>query len=430
MKKKLFLIHGWIGNQLGILFFIICFSGTISTISHELDWLIQSNYRATPQSTFVSRNVISNNFARTYPKAKITYWIRHDEPYLCDLLYKEEDNKLSFVFANPYTGEIQGETSLMAQLYLRDLHYYLFIPFQIGNYIVLLFGFLMLVSVISALYFYKSWWKKLFTLDIKKGSNKFSRSLHRVVGLWTIPFIFLIVIISSWYFAERANIAGIKPMVNPKHIKLDILNYQKEEKSSFPFNIDYDKAVKIAEEAIPHLKVKNISPAIDSTETIYLMGNSNVPLVRQRANRVYINPYNYKIEHIQNAATSTTIMWINDIVDPLHFGYWGGITTKIIWFIFGLFISILILSGIYISLKRKARLKQKGMIEKISVNAINTIITSCLFYFMLKRLHTRYEATILAHCVIFIFWTAVFALLYYLLVFKIRKTRSVENKIN
>ncbi|WP_159025530.1 PepSY domain-containing protein [Aquimarina sp. Aq78] len=430
MKKKLFLIHRWIGNQLGILFFIICFSGTISTISHELDWLIQSNYRATPQSTFVSRNVILNNFAMTFPKAKITYWIRHDEPYLCDLLYKEENNKLSFVFANPYTGEIQGETSLTAQLYLRDLHYYLFIPFQIGNYIVLLFGFLILVSVISALYFYKSWWKKLFTLDIKKGSNKFSRSLHRLVGLWTIPFIFLIVIISSWYFAERANIAGMKPMVNPKHIKLDILNYQKEEKSSFPFTIDYDKAVKIAEEAIPHLKVKNISPAIDSTETIYLMGNSNIPLVRQRANRVYINPYNYKVEHIQSAATSTTIMWINDIVDPLHFGYWGGITTKIIWFIFGLFISILILSGIYISLKRKARLKQNGMIEKISVNAINTIITSCLFYFMLKRLQTRYEATILAHCVIVIFWTAVFALLYYLLVFKIRKTRSVENKIN
>lgn len=430
MKKKLFLIHGWIGTQLGILFFIICFSGTISTISHELDWLIQSSYRATPQSTFVSRNVISNNFAKAYPKAKITYWIRHDEPYLCDLLYKEENNKLSFVFANPYTGEIQGETSLMAQLYLRDLHYYLFIPFQIGNYIVLFFGFLIFVSAISALYFYKSWWKKLFVLDIKKGSNKFSRSLHRLVGLWTIPFIFLTVIISSWYFAERTNIAGIKPMVNPKHIKLDILNYQKEEKSLFPFNIDYDKAIKVAEKAIPHLKVKNISPAIDSTETIYLMGNSNIPLVRQRANRVYINPYNYKIEHIQSAVKSTTIMWINDIVDPLHFGYWGGITTKIIWFIFGLFISILILSGTYISLKRKARLKLKSRIEKVSVNAINTLIISCLFYFMLKRLQTRYEATILAHCVIFIFWTALFALLYYVLVFKIRKTRGVENKIN
>jgi uncharacterized iron-regulated membrane protein len=80
------------------------------------------------------------------------------------------------------------------------------------------------------------------------------------------------------------------------------------------------------------------------------MGNSNVPLVRQRANRVYINPYNYKIEHIQSAAKSSTIMWINDIVDPLHFGYWGGITTKIIWFIFGLMISILILSGIYMKL--------------------------------------------------------------------------------
>ncbi|WP_160170132.1 PepSY-associated TM helix domain-containing protein [Aquimarina megaterium] len=424
MKKKLFLLHGWIGRQLGLLFFIICFSGTISTVSHELDWLIQSDYRATPQSTYISRNVISNNFAKTYPKAKITYWIRHDEPYLCDLLYKEENEKLSFVFANPYTGEIQGETSLTAQLYLRDLHYYLFIPFQIGNYIVLLFGFLILVSVVSALYFYKSWWKKFFVLDVKNGGNKFSRSSHRFVGLWAIPFIFLIVIINSWYFIERTNIAGIKPLVNPKHIKLDILNYQNKKKSLFPFNIDYDKAVKIAEKAIPHFKVKNISPAIDSTETIYVMGNSNVPLVRQRANRVYINPYNYKIEHIQNAAKSSTIMWINDIADPLHFGYWGGITTKIIWFILGLIISILILSGIYISLKRKHRSKQKSRIEKIFLNVSNTLVICCVFYFMLKRLHTRYEATVLAHFVVFISWALLFALWYYVLVYSIRKTRS------
>ncbi len=54
---------------------------------------------------------------------------------------------------------------------------------------------------------------------------------------------------------------------------------------------------------------------------------------------MYINPNTYEVVKVQNAKNISTTMWINDIADPLHFGNWGGLTTKIIWFIFGLGIS-------------------------------------------------------------------------------------------
>ncbi|PIF00071.1 MAG: hypothetical protein CR994_07710 [Maribacter sp.] len=49
----------------------------------------------------------------------------------------------------------------------------------------------------------------------------------------------------------------------------------------------------------------------------------------------------------------STLIWLNDIADPLHFGSWGGLATKVIWFIGGLGISSLVLSGIWMTLKRR-----------------------------------------------------------------------------
>ena len=156
------------------------------------------------------------------------------------------------------------------------------------------------ISTLTALVFYRRWWSKAFKIETGQNTNKLIRSIHRVVGIWSVPFILLIAVISMWYFAERADIGGIKREVNPRHAKL-VADFQQKYPNMYPFKLDYDKAISIAEQAIPNFKVGNISPAIDSNETIYLMGTGNAALVRQRANRVYINPYDYSIVKVQNA---------------------------------------------------------------------------------------------------------------------------------
>ena len=43
---------------------------------------------------------------------------------------------------------------------------------------------------------------------------------------------------------------------------------------------------------------------------------------------------------------------ISEAADPLHFGYFGGITTKILWFLLGLSMSAMALTGVVIYSKR------------------------------------------------------------------------------
>jgi uncharacterized iron-regulated membrane protein len=422
-RKKLFVLHGWIGTKLSILFFIVCFSGTLATLSAEMDWLINPSMRAIPQEKFASRNTIAANFKKSFPTAEITHWSRNNVPYLCDVILKKENDKESYVFVNQYTGKIQGESNMILQRYFRMLHYNLFLPFKIGHFTVLLFGFLLFVSLATALLFYKKWWHKLFELKTGKGPLVFFRSLHRLAGLWSVPFTLLISITGFWYFIERTNIAGLGDAGNPEvpEIKSEV---QKLDQIKLSLNVNYDKAIQLAEKQIPNLKVGDIAIPGYETDYLYLTGKSDVSLVRQRSNRVYIDARNYKIIKSQNAKDIGVMVWISDVADPLHFGFWGGLTTKIIWFLMGLSICSLILSGIWITLKRKAIQKK---VKKESVlgiwKYINLGVNAVLLFFMYQTL-IKTAASVEFITYISLFWIFCVAAGYYIFVYKIKRETS------
>ncbi|WP_236975111.1 PepSY-associated TM helix domain-containing protein [Membranihabitans maritimus] len=418
-KRVLFKIHSWIGINLSILFFIVCFSGTLATLSHEMDWLFIPSMRVTPEETMASKNLIVSNLGVQYPHGKILYWEKVEEPYLSNIIHVDFDGHRRYVFANQYTGDIQGISNLTFQRYFRDLHYYLFIPInQIGNYIVLVFGFLLLISLITALYFYKGWYKKFFTLSRGKGAMVFFRSLHRFIGIWSAPLILVFSITGIWYFIERANIADVSSLINTKIPSIGEFDSARFASDEFLYSIDYDKAVRIAKNEIPGLEIGEIIPPINSTSPLYINGNSHVPLVRSRANRVYLNPYDYSIVRIQKAENENIVSWINDIADPIHFGYWGGIITKLIWFVFGSTISGLILTGIWISLKRNLKKNQKGFgLWKV----FNWLGYLAIMGFMYYLLTSRYRVSFDVLLLVFGIWGILLVLTYYIFVIRLKK---------
>lgn len=420
-RKRVFRIHSWIGIKLSVLFFIVCFSGTLATLSHEMDWLFLPEMRATPQGQLASRNQIVANVRAAFPNGEITYWMTPEEPYLCNIIHVRENDQRRYVFANPYTGAVQGSANLTFQRFFRDLHYYLFIPFQIGHFTVLLFAFLLLISLATALLFYKQWYRKLFQLTTDKGAMVFFRSLHRLVGVWSVPFILLFSVTGIWYFTERANLGGVSDIANLKAPRLvdrpiDSVDFAK-------LTIDYDRAVVIAQQTIPELEVKDILPPSAPGQALYLTGKSNVPLVRNRANRVYLHPKTYEVLQVQRASAVPPVTWLNDIADPLHFGYWGGLATKLIWFVLGVGISSLILTGLWISQKRKvkgaARIRAQHM---GSWKYVNGLVYGVLLIFMYVALVTNYQASGVALLTITVGWLLFIGAGWYLFGYRLHRT--------
>ncbi len=423
-KRNFFKIHSWIGIKLSILFFIVCFSGTIATISHELDWLLTPGIRVKPTQEQVSKNLMRDNIKAEYPNGEITYWMKPGASYLADIVYVEEKGLRKYVFLNPYTGEVQGDAQITIQRYFRDLHYFLFIPFQVGHFIVLAFGFLLLVSLLTALVFYKNWYSKLFVLKTGKGSLVFFRSLHRSIGLWSIPFSLLFAITGIWYFIERSDIGGIRELI---YFDRPIVERNEEEWKNLTLMVDYDRAVQIAKEEIPGLEVEKIGPPSRPGSPLYVYGKNEVPLVRSRANRVYIDPISYDVLAVLNANDLNFATWLNDIADPLHFGYWGGLITKLIWFLMGLGISSLVLSGIWIAVKRQSKQKEKKKVIGNWVYA-NYLITALMFFFMYHALIVRYRVEWNVLLAVTLSWVLVIALSYFIFVVKVKRSVSRSKK--
>ncbi|MEM6699927.1 MAG: PepSY-associated TM helix domain-containing protein, partial [Bacteroidota bacterium] len=281
----------------------------------------------------------------------------------------------------------------------------------------------------TALFFYKNWFRKLFELKTGKGRLVLYRSLHRLVGLWSVPFVILFSVTGIWYFLERTNTANISKVSNTRSPNLEVPMTDSVAFASISYDLDYDKAIEQAKSSIPNLRIKDILPPSKMDGVLYLNGISDVPLVRNRANRIYIHPATYEVIQVQNAKENPTRMWLNDIADPLHFGYWGGLITKIIWFIGGAAISGLVLTGIWISQKRRVKMRNQQQRKVQSMRGwkyVNWVVIALLLFFMYATLITRYQASIAALVVISLAWILGGVGWWYLFVYRIRKSLEKE----
>jgi uncharacterized iron-regulated membrane protein len=413
-KKNYFAIHSWIGVQLSIIFFMVCFSGTIAVFSHELDWIFNSEMRASPQKELASKNEILKQLKTDFPNQHITFWEKSREDYLADIIHLEnEKGAILYVFANPYTGKIQGSSTGTIQRFFRDLHYNLFIPTDIGNYIVLLFGFLLLGSLISGLKFINN--KRKHSLNIGKKNNTlaYTKNLHKTFAIWSIPFILLFSVTAIWYFTERANLFSIADYIDDKEI--ENVSTISTDVDSFSYTLDYDDAIETAKREIPNFTFGSFVIS-DDYKTVEVRGNSDAKLVRYRANRVVIDAKTKNILFLQNASETNSLMAINNLVDPIHFGYFGGLFTKVIWFIFGLLICYLAASGIWIYLKRISKNK-KGT---YTFRYLNWFLFTVIQFFMYSRLILEQHISLKNHMIILCFWLLFLYLMYHIFYKKIR----------
>ncbi|MEM6633620.1 MAG: hypothetical protein AAF694_28360 [Bacteroidota bacterium] len=111
----------------------------------------------------------------------------------------------------------------------------------------------------------------------------------------------------------------------------------------------------------------------------------------------------------------------------MHFGYWGGLITKIIWFFGGLSISGLVLTGIWISLKRKVKDRQRRKAQRLGawkyVNGFfGVLILICMYAFLVLR----YAASLPIILLITGGWGFLAVLAWYVFDYRIKKAVEKE----
>jgi len=176
-------------------------------------------------------------------------------------------------------------------------------------------------------------------------------SLHRLLGVWSLAFIPVIGITVVWYLLEwNDTIVWEEYKESTEHgLLADARSVD---------GTQIDRWIAVAKEAHPEMKVANIWLPYSSGEAVSLTGQADAALVRERANEVVIDPITGEVASVKRAREMGWQQRWTHTADPLHFGGFGGLWTKIIWFLSGLALAVLSFSGVAIYCLRNTGKKE------------------------------------------------------------------------
>ena len=127
------------------------------------------------------------------------------------------------------------------------------------------------------------------------------------------------------------------------------------------------KAMKTADIEFPDLNIKSVRFPSRKNAPMIFQGQSSAILVRDRANLISFDPvtgeFLTKFRGEQLNATAR----ITEAVDPLHFGTFAGLPSRIVYFIFGLLLSTLAVSGTYMFAMKTSRISNRQVFSKRKV---------------------------------------------------------------
>ncbi|HAU27058.1 MAG TPA: peptidase [Alteromonas australica] len=350
-KQNALNAHNWVGVFLSVLLFLVCLSGTVAVFHLEFErWEqphIQEMDNVSPQviekamDTFLAQNPEeSHHLYVVFPTSDIPR------------LVVENDHKAYFA---DQEGNLLEEESVSFTQMLVDLHLYLNLPQSWGMILVSALGAIICTLVITGIIAHKRMSKDAFKLRRGGNGQQAQIDLHNRFGLWAAPF-HLVIGITGAYF----GMAGIIL------VTVATLNY----------NGDRDAVVNQIFTPDPVLAPQEGKPAIGKAFaqmetlapekspiflTVHEVGEPEqfIEIYAKAPNRmIYAEGYRFDTAgNVVGVAGYEFGEWGKQLVWAmyrLHFGDLYGMTSKWLYFVLGVMLTMLCVSGMEVWLSKKA----------------------------------------------------------------------------
>lgn len=365
-KSFWFAVHGWLTLPIWGLLLLISVTGTLCVVSQEITWLASPHVRAdNPEGASLrSFDSLASAVTQAHPGAQIQS-VQMNAPYLAHLVRVSlPTGGRKILHVNQYTGRIQGETQgVSLRGFMLALHGWLMFPWQddynIGWYIVTAVSIPLLASLITGLILVKRFWRVFYQprLRFDKGARVFWGDAHRLIGVWSMWFVLIISASGFWFLIE--GVMGQNDVVTyPSIPVLTRESVPVTADGAAPDLVSLDRAVAAAREVYPDLRVKSVTMPEHAYGPLSVSGARGISLLRENTNVVHFNPYSGDIVDVRGSGDLSAVQFASALLMPLHFGDFGGLIVKGIWFLFGCLLSLMICSGLVIWSKRTVNATQ------------------------------------------------------------------------
>jgi len=359
MRKKLFKWHS-IGALIAILpVIIISVTGSILVFKSEIDtWLMPEamTVNVNQSQQRLSLDVLIAKVKEENPKYEVGTWEIFDNVYdntaRSDTAYLIErgTNTWAKVYLNQYTGEMLSTpvgTSDDLTDWLLDLHYKFLLETK-GMFIGAIVSLILLFLGISGIILYRKFWLNFFTLRMKLAARIFFSDLHKMVGISSSP-VLLILAFTGAYWNILLVVHEITEHVIEEPHKMTAPLHN----ADLSIQTLYEQSKNEIDSFTPNYLVLPFESNLDIT--FYGAVESSNPLNSEYANFVTFDKNSGKSILTQDIRTTNVLMVIDDSFRKLHFGYFAGLTSKILWCVLGFSPVILAFTGLYLYWFRKRK---------------------------------------------------------------------------
>lgn len=363
-------MHLFLALLAGFFFALLGLTGSISLYRTELDsWLNPSLQVVEPHAKLQSLDHVLAAVKRAHPQRHGSWTLEMpDSPQGMITAWFDKPQETFFEFhaplmvsVNPYTAEVVANRFWGKTLttWIVDLHTQL----QLGDAgwrLVGFLGVLLMVSVGTGVYLWWPGWRQLlarFKVRFNMGQKALLLDLHRNLGIGTAVILWGLAFtgFNLSYPQLLEAITGASGMTHGKTGR-DIVSTAEPGQHSTTLA----GAVFVARSLFPSAELRRISTPVGSTGA-YRINFRQSKEINQRHpyTTVWVDHWSGQIKAVQNplefnsGETFSTWMW------PLHTGQAFGAIGRFIWFLAGIGLFALYVSGLMLWLLRRGTLKDK-----------------------------------------------------------------------
>lgn len=363
MRKTLFKIHSWVALIALIPLLVISITGSVLVFKSEIDGLLMpdSHFVVQQQANRLPIDTLITKTQKTYPEYVVGSWeIFNDNTADRVYLIKRGTEDWYKFHLDQYTGNILSEpvgTSHYFTDWFLDLHYTFLLndlkslPGQTGTVLGFFFAVFFLVLGITGLIIYRKFWQRLFSVRWRATLQIVLSDIHKMTGVIGSPII-IILAITGGYFNGAVWYHEVIEHAEEEHFVLTKDLYNEE--------ISFQHVLDDSQKQIPTFNGTFLVMPLEPNENITLFGevDTSNPLASEYANTVTYNKLTG--EHMANwDIREVGVGWqVIDSFRKLHFGYFAGLISKIIWCVIGLSPVWLGGTGFYLWFTRRKRKKQ------------------------------------------------------------------------
>ncbi|MEM8607564.1 MAG: PepSY-associated TM helix domain-containing protein [Myxococcota bacterium] len=348
--KSLFDFHSSLGVGLGVLLFATVFSGTVAVLADEMMHWEYSAMRGCAPGDLPIQDAVDDADTRIDLTVPVVVHLPESDHGCLTVQWMNPDrwNGIEWVRYDPAEKQaaaldISGSTWMLVRMHTNFVA-----QNAMGRYASGFVGVFFMLSIIAGLLMHRRIREQAYSLNTGGSARKVAADLHKGVGVWAFPFHLLMGLTGAWVGLAGlvTAVMGFAALGSQEAVFEAVIGPQLEATGRQVEMVNLDDVVEQALDEVPgsDLHFLFLERWKDETARVHVHLGRDDRLGDDMA-RIYSGADGSFVQTLDFSEESP-YQQLYAAVGPLHYATYGGTPLKLIYFVLGCVMCVLIASGL------------------------------------------------------------------------------------